>query len=430
MTTTPTSELHPEAAKVLFLVSNSRTPCGVEMFARELLRNSTAIGIKGQSFALSGELAQTFSLWPSLRDVSAVVANFPLVAWKKALLTPALAFALVRLRGAKTTVVLHEWSDLDWRRRLVIGVYLLMAQTILFSSPIVRAQFAKSPLGKLPVATGLVPIPPNVSPPPIAISTSLASRLAAEKAKGRLVLAQFGSIYPKKRTTFLFEVAAELKRMSVDVFVVFIGSFIAGSSDQESEFRARAAGLGIDDYLVTGYVETDAEIFALFAEVDAFAYSFAEGLSSRRGSVLACLQSGRQVIVNGPASPDEFDHHGSFRAAIERSTLHLLPTLSDAKQFAAAIVGFDLAQKPEPLDLFDASWRAAALSVRSGLSASIAKATRQGRSIVRSPKTASFSRMRRGRRMAHVLQRLTRSSLPLLQDPIDLSQVSEKAALE
>ena len=123
-----------------------------------------------------------------------------------------------------------------------------------------------------------------------------------------------------------------------------------------------------DDVLVTGYVETDAEIYRLFESVDVFAYSFAEGLTSRRGSILACLQSGRPLVVNQPGSANEFDHHPSFRLAMAGTAIRLVPTLSTAKDFATVINAMDLSRKPEPIALFEESWRDAGLAIRKAMS--------------------------------------------------------------
>jgi glycosyltransferase involved in cell wall biosynthesis len=354
--------------KALFLISPSKTPCGVEMFARGLLKSCRAIGIDARAHALAGRLREAPDLWRATADVSALVVNLPVVAWKRALLTPALALAIARLRGVQTTIVMHEWADLDWRRRMVIAFYLLLAQTILFSSPVVRAQFERSLIGWLPFAKGLVPIPANISRPAKLPSTPLTERLVAEKARGRLILGHFGSIYPKKRSSFVLDIAAELKRRGVDVFVVFIGSFIKGNDGVEAEFNDRAKALALEgNILVTGYVDADAEIFALFDCVDTFVYSFAEGLSSRRGSVLACLQSGRQVVVNAPATAGEFDHHPTFLNAMAQPILRFAPTHADAEQFAIAIVSAERTRAAEPLKLFESSWRDAAFALRAAV---------------------------------------------------------------
>jgi hypothetical protein len=340
------------------------------MFARGAVRCSKPNGLDATSFTLEGRFSEIRPLWTALARIDALIVNLPMVAWKRTFLTPALALFLARTRGVRAIVVLHEWADLNWRRRFVLGFCLVFAQTILFSSPHVRSQFARGLLGWAPFATGLAPIPANIARPPRPIRTALGERLAAEKARGKLILGHFGSIYPKKQSTFVLDVVAELRRMRRDVFVVFVGGFVTDGGDVETEFQARVSALSLkDDVLVTGYIHTDAEIYAIFELVDVFVYCFAEGLTSRRGSILACLQSGRPLVVNGPKDPGEFDHHRSFQKAMTSPAMHLVPNSSKPEVFAAAINAMDLTRAPEPISLFEESWRDAALAIGNAISA-------------------------------------------------------------
>jgi glycosyltransferase involved in cell wall biosynthesis len=283
-------------------------------------------------------------------------------------LTPLLALALARLRGARTVVVLHEWSDLNPMRRAIVSFYLIFAKAILISSPSVRTDFEASAAGRMGIANWLVPIPPNIAPPRERLSTDAVVRIRKEKAAGRVIIGQFGSIYPKKQSDFVLDVASAAKIRGLNAFVVFIGGFIKGSDDVEARFRSRVRELGLEDrVLVTGYVETDAEIFSLFDAVDVFAYSFSEGLTSRRGSVLACLQSGRPVVVNAPANKNEFDHHPVFKRLIDEGALQLVPTDASQSEFAAAvarIAGHRASSAPE---IFIEAWRDAAAALRAAL---------------------------------------------------------------
>ena len=97
--------------RALFLVSPSTTPCGVEMFARRLARTWENIGCAENSVAICGRLRDIPALWRALNDVDALVVNFPVVAWKRVLLTPLLAFVLALARGKRTILVAHEWDD-------------------------------------------------------------------------------------------------------------------------------------------------------------------------------------------------------------------------------------------------------------------------------------------------------------------------------
>ena len=353
---------------VVSLVSPSKAPCGVEMFARGLARAAGELGLDSRSVAVAGRSGDATALWRALAGAEALVVSLPVVAWKKALLAPLLALTIARLRGARTIVVLHEWADLHPLRRAFISAYLLFAQVVLCSSPTVRDEFLSSAAGRLPFALGLAPIPPNIAPPKARLRSPAVERLEAERARGRLVLGHFGSIYPKKQSTFVLDVAHALRRMNCEVFVVFIGGFVKASDDVEARFFARARELGLEaSIMVSGYVELDAEIFALFDAVDVFVYSFAEGLTSRRGSVLTCLESGRPVVVNAAKSQSEFDHHPVFRRLIAQGALQLVPTDAAPADFARAIEAIGADRRAAAPEIFAPAWLDAATALRAAL---------------------------------------------------------------
>jgi hypothetical protein len=108
-------------------------------------------------------------------------------------------------------------------------------------------------------------------------------------------------------------------------------------------------------------------VFGLFGEVDAFCYPLEEGLTARRASILTSMQSGRPVIVTGPAEPDEFDHHARFKALIDRGAINLVPRGSPHAAYADRIVqavGSPLAAAPFD---FEGWWRDVARSVNAQL---------------------------------------------------------------
>ena len=139
------------------------------------------------------------------------------------------------------------------------------------------------------------------------------------------MIGHFGSIYPGKQPNALLRIGALLKQRGLNPLLVYVGSFIRGVDTVEESFYARAAELGvIDDVVVSGYVASDHEVFGLFSEVHAFCYPLDEGLTARRSSILTCVQSGRPLIVTGPALEDEFDHHPRFRELMHRGAIVLV----------------------------------------------------------------------------------------------------------
>ena len=86
------------------------------------------------------------------------------------------------------------------------------------------------------------------------------------------------------------------------------------------------------------------------------------------------MQSGRPVIVTGPAEPDEFDHHPRFKELIDRGAIVLVPRGAGDDAYADRIAS--ALQWPSvhaPFD-FDGWWRDVAEAVRAQLTVVPAKA--------------------------------------------------------
>ncbi|WP_244542474.1 glycosyltransferase [Devosia psychrophila] len=333
------------AQHYLVLVSNAAKLCGVEAFARLLTQK---LGSRAKSHVLGGRLA---SLLKAVRGVDCVIFNFPIVAWKRRLFSPTITSLLVRIMGRNLTVVLHEWSALNWKRRLVLTPAVLLATSLCFSAPEIGREFADSKVSRWATRRRkIIPIPPNIVPPATGRDTPTSRALNAQRETGRLIVGQFGSIYPRKQSTIVLHVAAHLIGQGHDVAVVFVGSFIKAMDGMEAKFFALADELGVRDRVtITGYVRGDDELSAIFSQVDVFCYDFKEGLTSRRGSVLTAALSGKPVVVNAPFEADALAHHGMFKRLISTEMIRLVPTDADIHSLAAAV----LAAKAEVPAAFD-----------------------------------------------------------------------------
>jgi glycosyltransferase involved in cell wall biosynthesis len=318
----------------LVFVSGAEQTCGVESFAGHL---ADRLGPRGRRHRLDFDLA---GLAKALSGVEGVIFNFPVVGWKKRLVEPTLAALVSRLLGRRITVVLHEWRALDWKRRLVLAPVMLLAGRVCFSAPEIEDEFGASLVSRFTTTQrAIVPVPPNLVPPAALQSGRHSQVLAKQKQAGRLVLGQFGSIYPKKQSTEVLVIAAALVARGHDVGVVFVGSFIKGMDNIERDFFELARSLGISDRVtVTGYIATDAELFAIFEQVDVFCYLFPEGLTARRGSVLAAGLSGKPVVVNAPRRADALSHHGLFCRLIEGNAIRLVSNEADPEAMADALL--------------------------------------------------------------------------------------------
>lgn len=348
----------PAGLSILHLVGAGDPPCGIGDFGANLIATlAQATGERHDTLTLEPGSVPVGTLWRAVGGSGAIVANLPLVAWKRALVAPVAAFAAAALRRRRRVAILHEWAGMHRLRRLVLRPLLLLSDTIVLLSPQVRSELAADPLvGFLARRGVLMPLPPNIGRPDAVADSPLRTRLLAEKAAGRLVLGHFGSIYPGKQPEAVLAVAAALKARGADPLLVFIGSFIRASDGIEAIFEERLDALGLrDDVVVSGYVASPAALFGLFETVDAFVYVLPEGLTARRASVLACVQAGRPVIVTGPARTDEFDHHPRFRALLESGAI----VLADGRAGPDAYADLVLAARSRPTlrpDLDKGAW--------------------------------------------------------------------------
>lgn len=328
-------------ARSLHLLGNGQPPCGVGDFSTLLLAALRALEPDTHaSHVIEPGSLRPGALWRAVSGADVVVANFPVVAWKRALTAPLAAFAMAALRGRTRIAILHEWSSLHRLRRWVLRPVLMLSNPIVMLSPQIRSELASDPIvGRLARRGILMPLPPNLARPATTAPSPMRDRLLAARQEGRLMLGHFGSIYPGKQPEAVLEIASALKARGENPLLVFIGSFVKATDGIEETFAARVAELGLtDNVVVTGYVASPEALFGLFEAVDAFAYILPEGLTSRRSSVLACVQSGRPVVVTAPAHAEEFDHHPRFRALLEQGAIVSVPRSAGPDAYADKVL--------------------------------------------------------------------------------------------
>src|ERR1700735_1076768 len=134
------------AYQTLFLGAGPQMQCGVGQFTR-LLRETIEKLDPGTSTTLTltrseGSIAE---IWRATGSARNVVCNFPIVAWKRLVFRPLLAMAMARLRGRRIILIQHEWAGLHWLRRVTYIPTLLLADTIVMFSPLVRRELAGAP---------------------------------------------------------------------------------------------------------------------------------------------------------------------------------------------------------------------------------------------------------------------------------------------
>ncbi len=151
-----------------------------------------------------------------------------------------------------------------------------------------------------------IPIGSNITPPP--------DLPTAREARARLGLPEdlplvgfFGFLHPSKGFDVLLEAAAMLTREGMPVGVVHIGATVAPSDPSQRDYAAwcqqRIQELGLRERVwETGY-RPPVEISQAFAAVDLCALPYRDGVSFRRGTLMAALAHGRAVISTLPRVP-------------------------------------------------------------------------------------------------------------------------------
>jgi glycosyltransferase involved in cell wall biosynthesis len=359
--------------RALFLSARSAEPCGVETFTRTLVEALAGSDrdAEYELIAVSGRWRDVPGLLRRIAQADRIVFGFPLVAWKRMLLIPLVLLLFAWASCRRISTFAHEWSGLNWLRRLVLSPYLLVSRNILVLSPLIVAQIAADRfLGRAAGKCRLVPHPPTVRRPEIRADVTATVRAVERAARdAEIVIGHFGAIYQGKAAMALLEICDHLRGRGIRALMVFVGSFTPSLDGYEGKFRARLRELALEDQvIVTGYVADTAEVFALFERIGVFVFLFPEGLTARRSSVIACLQSNRPVVVSAPQSCDEFRHHHGLTGLIETGSLSFVPRCATAHEIADRLMAAarQPAQRRAAID-GDAWWAATTDATRGAL---------------------------------------------------------------
>jgi glycosyltransferase involved in cell wall biosynthesis len=352
----------PENARpgaALFVFTPTAHPCGVETFTRAMVEALHEPPCRYAALAVSGRWRDVPAEIAAVTRSRQVVFSFPLNAWKKLIVQPLVLLFAATLCGRHVGIFLHEWTALHRLRRLVLAPFLVLAGTIIVVSPYVADQLgADRWLGWTVRKCRIVPHPVTVLRPNALRKTARVESLARAAANHDLVIGTFGSIYEGKASTALLDVAARLRQAGHRPLLVYVGSFTRSLDNYEAEFRSAVHQRDLDDDLiVTGYIENTDELFALFEQIGVFLFLFPEGLTARRSSVIATLQSNRPVVVTAPQSMAEFDHHAGWTETLASGAISLLPADADVGEICDVVLA--AARRRDAVPVFDAAawWR-------------------------------------------------------------------------
>jgi glycosyltransferase involved in cell wall biosynthesis len=350
-----------------FIVSTTRTPCGVEAFARAMtdaLQRHAPDGLY-ENLPVSGRWSDLPSTLRQLAKADQAVFSLPLLAWNRTILLSWVILIFSWIRRQTIFLYLHEWSSLHPIRRLVFFPFMVLSDRILLLSPFIKAQIDSDRwIGWASKKCSMTMHAPTVRRPESSRVTDIVRRVEGLQKGGTIVIGQFGTIYKGKGTDSLLDICANLRKRGVDASIVFIGGTTKSLDGYENEFLGKIKTLGLEDRtIITGYVDAEAELFAIFERVSVFLYIFPEGLTARRSSVLASLQSGKPVVVSAPSGKDEFKHHQGYVSLIDNGAIVLFPPGATTEELADVVVA--AAKRPAQGATwvnYDAWWKDAASS--------------------------------------------------------------------
>ena len=357
-----------QADRSLFIVSTSAAPCGVEDFARKMttaLQRHEPAGANSL-LEISGRWRDLPDALGRMRKADQIVFNLPMVAWKRSILLSWVLLLFAFGHRQQVIVFLHEWSSLHPLRRFVLMPFVFFSKKIILLSPYIRDQLAADPwVGWAKRKSALALHAPTVRRPTGRVVSEAVRKVEKLRANNTVLIGHFGSVYKGKGTDALLDICAHLRGRGVDAAVVYIGGMIKSLDGYENDFRNKVAVLKLNDHVVvTGYVDSNEELFAIFDLVQVFMYSFPEGLTARRSSVLASLQSRRPVVVSEPIVKGEFSHHNGYTALIESGALILFPSSVTIEGLADYILsGAEQPDRQALLVDYDRWWKAAAQKV-------------------------------------------------------------------
>jgi glycosyltransferase involved in cell wall biosynthesis len=125
------------------------------------------------------------------------------------------------------------------------------------------------------------------------VGSNLPDKLAARAqmrhqlgpAEGSLVLAAFGTANPSRRLDYIVGAANALARLGTPVVVLNLGSDAPKLASLDGRIRLYEPGPLPDD-----------KVASLLAAADIFLAPFVDGVSTRRGSMMAALQQGLPIV--------------------------------------------------------------------------------------------------------------------------------------
>jgi len=206
-------------------------------------------------------------------------------------LVPHLLVLLGKMTGRyRTILALHEFGSLSGKARIALSVASHFAAHVIFTTDAERDRARSTRWFSRRVPTSVIGILSN-------IPRSVSLRPFRDR---RIDVAYFGHIRPNKGIEAFLEVAAGLRRADAAIRLAMIGVVPQGYESYGAMVFERCRAIGCT--LTTDL--DDRAVGDTLADVRLLYLPFPDGVSARRGSVLAGLSNGAIVATSvGAATP-------------------------------------------------------------------------------------------------------------------------------
>jgi len=232
--------------------------------------------------------------------------QFPSVAFRRSL-SYTLAPAVLRSKGFRIVLTLHEYAPAGATSRLRQLAMAAAADRVILTNPEDLALVGWRLFWRRD-RLHAVGIGPNIEPcaAPAAAggwADRESRRRQAGVEPGSTLFCFFGNLHPGKGVEELVEAFAAVGRSLPGSRLLLIGSFDPGDAPFEQRVRRRIDAAGPAGAIrVTGFLPPR-EVSALLLASDVCVLPFRDGVSLRRGTLLAALCHGLTVITTCPRTP-------------------------------------------------------------------------------------------------------------------------------
>lgn len=312
-----------DVAMHVCIIAGSHPPlvCGIGDYTAPLSLALHRLGVRAtlfvsQSCIQSGHEALPYKLvavrdW-SLRHLASIVSLvrrcepdvvhfiYPARAYGYALSPIILPYILVVL-GYPIVLTLHEFKMAHILRKVADVILMLPMRGVLVPSSSERdaiARFFPPLASKVKVSTA----GPTIRPSWLSEDERLKLRERLGIGRGEFVIAHFGFIHPHKGTSVALTAFKRLVERVPNSRLIVIGEFEPDKNPYHNSIRRLSCELAIHGKVIWMGAQPNEAVSHLLQACDAALLPFPDGASTRRGTLIVCVQHGLPVVtVRGEA---------------------------------------------------------------------------------------------------------------------------------